>query len=115
MNVFSRVINRIKPKKLCTIPHYDMKIGFLNTVEGCCLFATSRKNVYPTVKAVFDTMSPATRHALLFSPKSGEWVERAKFWRDTLRPALPDREYYIAMSIILKWYIRCVKVLGKQT
>ena len=22
---------------------------------------------------------------------------------------LPDREYYAAMSIILKWYIRCVK------
>lgn len=109
MNVFSSIMNRIKPKKTCTIPCYEVNAGFLGSVEGCCLYAASRKDVYPTVKAVFDALSPATKHALLFSPKPGEWVERAKFWRDTLRPSLSDRQYYAAMSIILKWYIRCVK------
>ena len=113
MNVFSSIMNRIKSPKIRTIPCYEVNAGFLGSVEGCCLYAASRKDVYPSVKAVFDTLSPATRHALLFSPKSCQRVERAKFWRDTLRPALPDREYYIAMSIILKWYIRCVKGVYK--
>ena len=114
MNVFSRVINRIRPKKTRTLPCYEVNAGFLGTVEGGCLFAASRNDVYPTVKAVFDTMPPATRHILLFSPKTGEWVERAQFWREALRQALPDQQYYVAMSIILKWYIRCVKVAEKQ-
>ena len=109
MNVFKNIIHRIKPKKSRTIPHYDMKIAFLNTVEGCCLFAASRESIYAGVKAVFYTLSPEVQYMLIFSPKAGEWTARAQFWRDTLREALPEKQYYLAMSIILKWYIHCVK------
>lgn len=115
MNVFSSIMNRIKPKRPYTIPCYEVNTGFLGSVEGCCLLAASQKDVYLAVEAVFDKMPSATRHALLFSPKSGQRVARAKFWRDTLRPALPDRQYYTAMSIILKRYIRSVKEAHKSS
>ena len=108
MNAFRNIIHRIKPKESRAIPCYDMKIAFLNTVEGCCLFAASRE-ICKAVKAVFYTLSPEVQYMLIFSPKAGEWAARAQFWRDTLREALPEKQYYLAMSIILKWYIHCVK------
>ncbi len=77
MNAFKNIIHRIKPKKSRTIPCYDMKIAFLNTVEGCCLFAASRESIYAGVKAVFYTLSPEVQYMLIFSPKAGEWAARA--------------------------------------
>ena len=114
MNAFKNIIHRIKPKKSRTIPCYNVGCGFLGTIEGCLLSNASRKNLYPAVKAVFYTLSPEVQYMLIFSPKAGEWAARAQFWRDTLREALPEKQYYLAMSIILKWYIHCVKNYKKK-
>ena len=78
------------------------------TMESCLLVRDSKLN--DAVSAVFCTFDSETQHALTFSPKNpGDWAERAQMWRQELKPVLSAEEYYAAMSMILGWYIHCVR------
>lgn len=54
-----------------------------------------------------------TQKKFLYSPKNGEFLERAQLWKTTLKPVLPDKEYREAMIAILRWY-RHIKQVEKQ-
>lgn len=121
-NIFSRLFKRIhifkkrtgqtqlEPlmgKQLCT-----PKIGFLNTVEGCLLINCGPKIFFPARNA-FRMLPYKTQEKLLCSPQNGEFLERAQFWKTTLKPVFPDKEYWEAMIAILRWY-RHIKQVRKQ-
>ena len=77
-------------------------------MESCLLVRDSKLN--DAVSAVFCTFDSETQHALTFSPKNpSDWVERAQMWRQELKPVLSAEEYYAVMSMILEWYIQCVR------
>lgn len=94
-------------KRLCT-----PKIGFLNTVEGCLLINCGQDIFFPARNA-FRMLPYETQKKFLYSPKSGKLLERAQFWKTTLKPVLPDKEYREAMIAILRWY-RHIKQVEKQ-
>ena len=85
------------------------------TIEAT-LFLTEDAGLRAAVKERFFSLSDDEQHKLTFSPKShcGEWVLRAKLWRQLLSP-LPKDQYYKAMSIILNWYVHCVRDLSKES
>ena len=78
-------------------------VGFLNTVEGCTLYNRG-KAVFGPVEAVFDALPYELQHRLAFSPKPGQLMERAAFWRETLIGTVPELVYHKAMIAILSWY-----------
>ena len=90
------------------LPVINMSCGLLNTIEGGVLYNHSR-DVYNAVKTAFKSCSYEFRHLMMFSPKPGEWVERAKQWRLLMECAeLSDKEISYAMGKILRWHRRCV-------
>ena len=43
---------------------------------------------------------------LTFSPNDGEFVERARLWREALRPALAPKQYSDTILVILDWLVQ---------
>lgn len=84
--------------------------GFYDTVEGC-VFANCADNIHETTKNVFKAFTNEEKRQLAFSPEDGEFIDRVNFWKDALKPALPTRQYNIAMQSLLHWYIH-IKNLG---
>jgi len=80
------------------------------TMEGC-LFC-GRK--WQAIRDVFDTFTEETQHALTFSPKDGEWVDRVRFWQRELRPALEPELYHEAILTLVQWCIRCGKMRREE-
>lgn len=108
-NMASRYIadikNRLRPVR--AVPVYTLSMWGA-TMEGC-LFANQPREIERAVRAVFYSFGEETQHRLTFTPKEkGEWVQRARFWREKLR-CLPKRQYHQAMLCITEWYIHCVK------
>lgn len=75
------------------------------TMEACLLEGELGK----AVRSVFAAFPEAIQRALTFSPKSGEWTDRAKLWQTVLKLALPPRQYYAAMQKFLAHYARVVR------
>lgn len=98
-------IRRAKKRTVCVYPSAHGAV-WLDTIEGY-LFQPSNE-LGKAVRNVFRGFDAETRHALAFSPDDGEWIERAKFWKENLK-VLPQKDYHAAMQIILQWYILCVK------
>ena len=46
------------------------------------------------------------QHKLTFSPNDGEFVERARLWREALRPALAPKQYSDTILVILDWLVQ---------
>lgn len=78
--------------------------GFYNTVEGLTLAYLDRKIVDSSQEA-FNGLSEDVKNLLYFSPKDGEFTDRANFWRYLLEPVLTAEELRAAMICILRWYI----------
>ena len=78
--------------------------GFYNTVEGCTLDRLDREITHKAEEA-FCSLSEEEKYKMQFSPKNGEFVERARFWRNTLSPFMTEKQCYIAMHCIIHWYI----------
>lgn len=87
-----------------SIPVYEMSLRG-GTMESTLL----KEELNAAVRKVFYTFDREQQHALTFAPEDGGWVDRAVFWRETLKPALPPAQYYAAMERLLSWYISCVK------
>lgn len=82
---------------------YTIGYNFLDTVEGCTICSRA-KDAFNAAQEVFAAQPEEVKRQLSFAPKSGEFVSRAHFWRDLLKPALPTSQYYEAMIAIYRWY-----------
>lgn len=78
--------------------------GFYNTVEGCTLSWLDKRIVDKSQRA-FNELPENVKNLLYFSPKDGEFTDRANFWRYLLEPVLTADELRVAMIHILRWYI----------
>lgn len=78
--------------------------GFYNTVEGLTLAGLDKKIVNSS-QGAFNGLSEDVKNLMYFSPKDGEFVDRANFWRYLLEPVLTAEELRTAMICILRWYI----------
>ena len=78
------------------------------TPEVCLDFTRPTR---AAVREIFRTFDSETQHRMTFAPKRGELVQRARLWREALKPALPPEQYYEAMLKILGWLIRCSKAV----
>lgn len=78
--------------------------GFYNTVEGLTLSNLDKKIVNRSQEA-FNELTEDMKNLLYFSPKDGEFKDRANFWRYLLEPVLTAEELRTAMICILRWYI----------
>lgn len=64
------------------------------------------------VKAVFLSLPASVQHDLTMSPeKPGEAMERARFWRRQLAPALPPKMYHAVMVKFVRWYAYCLRII----
>lgn len=78
--------------------------GFYNTVEGCTLSKLD-KEIVSKAEDAFDGIPNEEKHKLQFSPKDGEFIQRAGLWRDILKPVMTEKQCHIAMKCIIEWYI----------
>lgn len=72
------------------------------TPEWCLKYPGTRD----TVRAVFHSFSEDVQHKLTFSPTDGEFVERARLWREALRPVLSPKQYSDTILVILDWLVQ---------
>ena len=95
-------------KALLKIPVVDF--GYWPWTIEATLFIGESRELREAVKKRFYTLSDEEQHKMKFAPKHGgnEWVARAILWKKLLLP-LPPKQYYLAISIIYRWYIRCLK------
>ena len=76
------------------------------TAEACLDFTRPTREA---VREVFRTFDEDVQHSMTFAPQRGEWVQRAKLWKEALRPVLPPEQYHEAMAKILAWCVGCVR------
>lgn len=113
VNVFGEVrkarkngASAVKVKPVYTVPVLHLSY-WGSTMEGCLFYGQKWK----PLRDVFDSFDEETQHVLTFAPKEQrEWVDRAKFWEEALRPALEPMLYHEAMIIIDHWYIHCMRM-----
>ena len=79
--------------------------GFYSTVEGCAL-SHCEKEIVNAAHGAFSRLSDSEKHRLTFSPKAGEFAERAAFWKNLLKPNMPERQYRKAILTLIRQYIR---------
>lgn len=94
----------VEIRNVAELPFINCGPGFLNTVEGCKL-VNGDSSVYENVKQVFDGLSYEQKYKLVFSPKDGEFIARAQFWKSVLKPVMDHKKYSSAIYSILQWYI----------
>lgn len=99
----------IQTRPVWTVPQKRFNLwGF--TMEGCLLDLNVPSETRQEVISAFYTLPETTQHALTFTPEaSGEWIQRATFWRELLRPVLPPKEFHHVMGIFARHYVRCIK------
>ena len=94
----------IRVKKKVQIPVIQSG-GFYSTVEGCAL-SHCEKEIVNAAQRAFSRLSDSEKHRLKFSPKAGEFVERAAFWKDLLKPDMTEQQYRKAILTLIRQYIR---------
>ena len=94
----------IKVEKKIQIPVIQSG-GFYSTVEGCAL-SHCEKEIVNAAQRAFSRLSDSEKHRLTFSPKAGEFAERAAFWKNLLKPTMPEQQYRKAILTLIRQYIR---------
>lgn len=98
---------RIEPIRI--MPIATLPLGFLDVMEGCSAWNLGRET-YQAAKEVFDSLPEKTKRDLAPTPeRPGEWVERARFWQNLLKPALPPKMYHAVMVKFISWYTHCLR------
>ena len=105
----------IRDQPTQTVPR--IKSGYWGwTGEAMLTYPKTPKGTEGAVVAIFKTFDEETQHALTFTPyTSHDWLERAKFWQQALKPHLPPKQYSAAMLTMLAWYIKCCKRFKKAS
>lgn len=101
----TREIRRAKNLPVCAYPRVS-GASWLDTIESG-VFRSSIE-LEKALRNVFRGFDAETQRALAFVPGDGEWIERARFWKERLK-VLPPKDYHAAMRMILQWYILRVK------
>ncbi len=96
--------NVIEIRKTRELPVYTIGPGFYSTVEGCTLSWLDPKMV-KIISAEYDRLPIEDKKRLAISPKDGEFIERACFWRNMMEPVLTEKQLHLAFKKILCWYI----------
>ena len=102
----SREGSELQVKK--TVPVYHL--GYWSWTPEACLDFT--RETRAAVRTVFQELDGETQRAFTYAPGKGERVQRARFWREHLKPALPPVQYSEAMLKILGWLIWCSKAVA---
>lgn len=79
--------------------------GFYSTVEGCAI-SNCEKEIADAAQRAFSRLPDSEKHRLAFSPKAGEFAERAAFWKDLLKPDMSEQQYRKAILALIRQYIR---------
>lgn len=96
--------NEITVQKKITVPYISVGASFYDTVEGCTL-SWCGKDIVVKSQEVFNSLPDEEKKRLANSPKHGEFVERAIFWKTLLKPVMTEKQCHIAMNRIIEWYI----------
>lgn len=75
------------------------------TPEACLSF---KRDTREAVVEIFRRLDQEAQRRFTFVPQDGEWVARARFWKEHLQELPPD-QYHEAMLKILNWCTRCVR------
>ena len=90
--------------------------SFLDTVEGCVICGSQSPCSFKGQDAARHAcalLAEEIKRRLYFVPKSGEFVERARFYSMLLRPALSEDDYHEAMLLILRKYRHIKSLSGR--
>lgn len=85
--------------------------SFYNTVEGAVL-SHCEKGIFKAAYKAFSQLDDEKKHQLCFSPREGEFIDRANSWKESLSPAMTEKQLRKAMIRIIHWYIH-IKHLNK--
>lgn len=98
----------IQMRPVWTMPQVRFGVwGF--TMEGCLLGPHVPRETRRAAIAAFNGLPDTTQHALTFTPEApGEWIQRAKFWHDLLRPVLPPKEFHHIVGMFAHHYAHCL-------
>ena len=103
----------VQIKPVYTIPCISFGPALYNTMEGCLMHRLGPE-ADCAVKEVFKNLPYEIQRHLEFTPeKPGEWVERAHFWAEELKPVLPTGMYHKVMALFTGWYVHCLR-MGKE-
>jgi hypothetical protein len=94
-------------------PLLQVSAGLLDTVEGQNLRNRLDWEQYRVISEKYQAIDEPTRRAMAFSPKPGDYVDRAEWWIGFLHSALSPKEAAAAVVEILRWYRRCA--IGEKT
>lgn len=112
-NVFGEVrkarkagANAVQIKPVYTVPM--LKTGLWPWTMEACLMRGGE--VERAVVAVFKTFPHEVQRSLTFTPKEpGGWADRARFWKQQLKPVLPSKDYHSVMVRFIGWYAHCLR------
>ena len=86
--------------------------SLFNTVEGTVLSYCGKDITEAACKA-FKELNHEKRNQLCFSPRNGEFIDRADFWRELLSSVMTEKQLRKAMIRIIHWYIH-INHLNKE-
>lgn len=99
----------VKIVQMQEIPCVKPSPAFLNTVEGCTL-VNHDKEIFNIAFDAFHRLSYEEGHRLEFAPKNREFIRRVNLWKSILKPVMTEKQYRIAMGLLLHRYIYIKKL-----
>ena len=102
----------VKVESTISVPVIQFGCSFYDTIEGCTLSWCNSETVEASRKA-FHSLQPEEKQLFTQSPKDGEFIERALFWKELLAPVMTPKNCHIAMIKIIEWYIHIKKMNSK--
>ncbi|MDL2319275.1 hypothetical protein LJC74_09450 [Eubacteriales bacterium OttesenSCG-928-A19] len=108
---FARLFGKRKKTTQPKVANPD--VGLYWTVEGCVI-SKMRKETIQDVSTAFSSLPASIKHRMAFSPKAGEWLPRAHWWRSFLYQVLEPSEAARAMQRIARWYRCCIRDLPRD-
>ena len=112
MRKASKEGKKITVNRTLEIPMFSVGNSFFDTIEGCTLSNCKESGVCVIAQKAFSELPYDIKCLLSNSPKDGEFVERANFWKRLLQPVMTSKQYHVAMTEILNWYIHIKKQRG---
>lgn len=99
----------VQIKPVCIMKCVDFTPAFLNTMERGQRLEPGKRTLSARERG-FENRPYETRRRMEYTPENpGEWVERARFWQQQLRPVLPPKMYHTVMVKFISWYIHCLR------
>ena len=96
-----------------SLPVIHTGLGILDTVEGCTLHGCLTEQQRSAVSSAYRSVDTPIRYAMSSPPKSGEYLERAAWWKSFLLEYMGPAEAAGAMANVIRWYRRCL--IGRKT